>query len=159
MRIDRAGRDDVSALARLKWQDVPADLTAGRSLAPFTEELGAWWDAHRRTHVAFVARLDDDERVVGAAWVALVPRVPRPGAPDRISADLQSVFVMPEYRGRGAGRGLVAAACAHAVSVGAERVTVHSSDAALDLYRGLGFADSPRLRQFLAPTTAAPETA
>lgn len=159
MRIDRAGREDLPALARLKWQDVPADLTAGRSLDMFTAELGDWWQAHAHTHVAFVARTEDDDRVVGAAWVALVPRVPRPGAPDRISADIQSVFVTPEHRRRGAGHGLVAAACAHAVSVGAERVTVHSSEAAVDLYRGLGFADSPRLQQFLAPTTAAPEIA
>lgn len=157
MRIDRAGWDDLAALAALKSADVPADLTAGRSLATFTVELEEWWRAHERTHVAFVARADDD-RVIGAAWVASVPRVPRPGAADRISADVQSVFVLPEYRGRGAGRGLVAAACAHAVSIGAERVTVHSSEAAVGLYRGLGFGDSPRLLQFLAPTTAAPET-
>lgn len=159
MRIDRAGREDLPALAQLKWEDVPADLTAGRSLDTFTSELGDWWRAHERTHVAFVARAEDDDPVVGAAWVALVPRVPRPGAPHRLSADIQSVFVLPEHRGRGAGRGLVAAACAHAVSVGAERITVHSSEAAVGLYQELGFADSPRLRQFLAPTTAAPEGA
>ncbi|WP_101845893.1 GNAT family N-acetyltransferase [Zhihengliuella sp. ISTPL4] len=159
MRIDRAVREDLPALGRLKWQDVPADLTAGRSLDTFIAELGEWWQAHAHTHVAFVARTEDDDRVVGAAWVALVPRVPRPGAPDRISADIQSVFVVPEHRRRGAGRGLVAAACAHAVSVGAERITVHSSEAAVGLYRELGFADSPRLRQFLAPATATPESA
>lgn len=159
MRIDRAGREDLPALAQLKWQDVPRDLTAGRSLDTYIAELGDWWQAHARTHVAFVARAEEDDRIVGAAWVALVPRVPRPGAVDRISADIQSVFVLPEHRGRGAGRGLVAAACAHAVSVGAERITVHSSEAAVGLYQKLGFADSPRLRQFLAPTTAAPESA
>lgn len=151
MRIDRAETADVPGLARLKWQDVPAELTAGRSLDEFAAELGVWWQEHAQTHSAFVARADDGE-LVGAAWVALLPRVPRPGATDRVSADVQSVYVLPEHRGRGTGRALVAAACAHAVSLGAARVTVHSSDEAVSLYRDLGFADSPRLRQFLPPS-------
>lgn len=151
MRIDRADRRDVAGLALLKWQDVPDELTAGRSFDEFTAELAAWWSLHEDTHSAFVARADDGEPV-GVAWVAMLPRVPRPGAADRVSADVQSVFVLPEHRGRGTGRALVAAACAHAVSLGAGRVTVHSSEEAVTLYRGLGFADSPRLLQFLPPT-------
>lgn len=151
MRIDRAGRGDVAGLALLKWRDVPDELTTGRSFDDFAAELAAWWDAHDTTHSAFVARADDRE-LVGVAWVAILPRVPRPGAAHRVSADLQSVFVLPEHRGDGIGTALVAAACAHAVSLGAGRVTVHSSEQAVPLYRGLGFADSPRLLQFLPPT-------
>lgn len=150
MRIDRADAADVAGLASLKWQDVPAELTAGRSLTAFTSDLAEWWRAHAESHAAFVARGDDD-RIVGAAWVALLPRVPRPGATDRLSADIQSVFVLPAHRGAGLGSQLVAAACAHAVSLGATRVTVHSSDPAVSLYGSLGFAASPRLLQFLAP--------
>lgn len=151
MRIDRAGIDDIAELARLKWQDVPAELTSGRSLGDFTGEFAAWWQAHIDTHAAFVAR-EDDGALVGMAWLALVPRVPRPGATDRLSADVQSVFVLPAHRGRGIGSQLVAAASAHAVSLGATRVVVHSSDGAVSLYQRLGFHDSPQLLQFRAPT-------
>lgn len=60
------------------------------------------------------------------AWVALVPRVPRPGATSRLSADIQTVFVMPERRGQGIGSALVEAASEHAMHLGSLRVTVHS---------------------------------
>lgn len=134
----------------LKWRDAPSELTAGRSLDDFTAELAAWWEAHAETHSAFVARTRDGA-IVGAAWVALLPRVPRPGSFDRRSADIQSVFVLPEHRGSGLGEKLVAAACAHGVAVGAGRVTVHSSSGAVSLYRRLGFQESPRLLHFTPP--------
>lgn len=81
------------------------------------------------------------------AWVAIVPRVPRPGATSRLSADVQSVFVMPEYRGRGVGSALVNAAAEHAARFGALRVTVHSGRKAVPVYERLGFQSSRQLLQ------------
>lgn len=81
------------------------------------------------------------------AWVALLPRAPRPGDLSRVSADLQSVFVLPEHRGRGIGSALVRAATAHAQSRGASRVTVDSGPPAVPMYERLGFAPSRQLMQ------------
>jgi GNAT superfamily N-acetyltransferase len=81
------------------------------------------------------------------AWVALVPRVPRPGATSRLSADIQSVFVMPTQRGQGIGSALVEAASEHATHLGSLRVTVHSGRKAVPVYERLGFESSRQLLQ------------
>jgi len=94
----------------------------------------------------FVARLDDME-MAGVAWIALLPRVPRPGSMQRMSADIQSVFVAPQHRGRGIGSELVDAAIEHAWHSGAMRVTVHSSSRAIPMYEQLGFQSSRHLLQ------------
>lgn len=81
------------------------------------------------------------------AWVALVARVPRPGETRRISADIQTVYVEPDYRGRGVGSALASAAVEHGEQAGAARVTVHSSRRAVPMYERIGFAASSRLLQ------------
>jgi GNAT superfamily N-acetyltransferase len=146
MRISRANADDVAALAQLLWLDTHDEEPAQLSVDAFAAELAQWWAAHQDSHFAFVARLLRPE-IVGMAWVALVPRVPRPGATSRLSADIQSVFVMPEQRGQGIGSALVEAASKHATQLGSLRVTVHSGRRAVRVYERLGFESSRQLLQ------------
>ncbi|WP_446216267.1 GNAT family N-acetyltransferase [Micromonospora sp. IBHARD004] len=146
MRISQANADDVADLARLLWLDTPNEAPAQLSVDAFAPELAQWWAAHQDSHLAFVARLVRPE-IVGMAWVALVPRVPRPGATSRLSADIQSVFVMPNQRGQGIGSALVGAASEHATRLGSLRVTVHSGRKAVPVYERLGFASSRQLLQ------------
>jgi GNAT superfamily N-acetyltransferase len=144
--IHLAGRGDVGELARLLWLHASRVEQAQQSVDAFATDLDAWWTGHRCSYVAFLARLAPSE-VVGMAWLALVPRVPRPGVTSRRSADIQSVFVMPEQRGRGIGSALVQAATEHAAQVGAGRVTVNSGRRAVPLYERLGFKSSGQLLQ------------
>jgi GNAT superfamily N-acetyltransferase len=65
----------------------------------------------------------------------------------RLSADIQSVFVLERERGRGIGSMLVSAATEHARSLGAGTVTVQSGRRAVPVYERLGFASSPQLLQ------------
>ncbi|MBQ1044715.1 GNAT family N-acetyltransferase [Micromonospora sp. C72] len=147
MRISQAGADDVPELARLLlWLDSLHEAPAQPSIDAFTAELARWWEAHQDSHLAFVARLRRPE-IVGMAWVALVPRVPRPGATRRLSADIQSVFVLPDQRGRGIGSALVEAAAGRATHLGSLRVTVHSGRRAVPVYERLGFESSRQLLQ------------
>lgn len=122
----------MAQLAHLLWLHAAPDEQAQQSVASFATDLDLWWADHEHSHVAFVARLTESEsEVVGMAWVALVPRVPRPGVAGRRSGDLQSVFVVPAHRGRGIGSALVQAATEHAAGLGAGRVTVHSGRSAV----------------------------
>ena len=146
MRISQADADDVADLARLLWLDTRDEEPAQRDVDAFAAELAQWWAVHRDSHLAFVARLLRPG-IVGMAWVALVPRVPRPGATSRLSADIQSVYVMPQQRGQGIGSALVAAASEQAARLGSLRVTVHSGRKAVPVYERLGFESSRQLLQ------------
>ncbi|GAA1940804.1 GNAT family N-acetyltransferase [Kitasatospora viridis] len=144
--ISQAGPDDVAELARLLWLDTHHEEPGGPAVDAFAAQLAQWWDTRRDSHLAYVARLHEPQ-IVGMAWVALVPRVPRPGATNRLAGDIQSVFVLPEHRGRGIGSALVDAASQHATRLGSLRVTVHSGRRAVPVYERLGFEASRRLLQ------------
>ncbi|MFG2105381.1 GNAT family N-acetyltransferase [Micromonospora chersina] len=155
MRISQANADDVADLARLLWLDTRNDEPGQLSIDAFAVELAEWWAARQDSHLAFVARLLRPE-IVGMAWVALVPRVPRPGATSRLSADIQSVFVKPSQRGRGIGSALVEAASQHATHLGALHVTVRSGRKAVPVYERLGFESSRQLLQRSPDQAASP---
>jgi GNAT superfamily N-acetyltransferase len=139
-----AGEEDLTHLARLLWLHAAPEERVRQSVESFAVDLAAWWAEHDDSHLAFVARLAEAE-VVGMAWLAFVPRVPRPGTTSRRSADIQSVFVVPEQRGKRIGSALVQAASAHALRQGADHVTVHSGRKAVPVYERLGFASSREL--------------
>lgn len=143
-----AGEEDVHELAQLLWVHASPDEQEQQTVESFAVDLARWWDEHRETHFPFVAR--DGGNIVGMAWVALVPRVPRPGVTARLSADIQSVFVYADERGKGLGSGLVLAAVEHASRLGARRITVHSGRRAVAVYDRLGFASSRQLLQLPA---------
>ncbi len=151
VKICVAERGDLPRLAHLLWLHAAPEEQARRSIESFALDLDAWWADHEDSHLAFVARLGDCEpEVVGMAWLAFVARVPRPGDTTRRSADVQSVFVLPEQRGRRIGSALVRAATEHALHLGARRVTVQSSRRAVPVYERLGFASSRELLQMPA---------
>jgi GNAT superfamily N-acetyltransferase len=148
--ISQADADDIADLAVLLWRDTLHEEPSGQSVEAFAEDLAQWWSAHQHSHLAFVARLPSS-KIVGMAWVALLPRVPRPGATNRLSADIQSVFVMPEHRRQGIGSALVEAATEHATRLGSLRVTVQSGRKAVPIYERLGFESTRQLLQRTAP--------
>lgn len=146
MEIRQAEAGDVAGLARLLQANTDGAHPAQEPDDTFADALARWWEAQQGSHVAYVARVEGPE-LVGMAWVALVPRVPRPANLSRLSADIQTVFVLPPHRGRGIGSALVAAATEHALSLGALHVTVHSGRRAVPVYERLDFASSPQLLQ------------
>lgn len=143
MRISQGGLADVGEVARLLWLMADDGERSRTTDDDFTADLSRWWAAHQDSHAVFLARLADE--TVGMAWVALLPRVPRPGLMGRTSADIQSVFVMPQHRGRGIGSAVVNAAFDYAIGHGGVRVTVHSGSGSVPLYERLGFESSRQL--------------
>jgi GNAT superfamily N-acetyltransferase len=74
----------------------------------------------------------------------MAERVPSPERQSRRwCGDVQSVYVVPEFRRRGVGRALLQAVLEEARRLGLEHVTVHSNDQATPLYHWVGFGHDP----------------
>jgi GNAT superfamily N-acetyltransferase len=136
---DRALASDL-ILAHLSWIAVHGlDLWhAQGSLQEELGDLGAWY---RLPHGALLlASLHG--RVVGVVGVHVLPG-------DWDVAELKRLYVQPEARGSGVGEALVRAAISAAGALGCRTIWLESKpglmDAAIALYRRLGFRDSDRV--------------
>jgi len=75
----------------------------------------------------------------------------------RIAADEAEILTLgvpPEHRGRGSGKALVVAAAAEATKAGARAMFLEVGEAnvpALSLYKGLGFSEAGRRRNYYGP--------
>lgn len=137
-----AAPPDVVGLVELKTQWAGRPAEAGES-----EQLRSALDEWLRRSDVACAVAEHGGHLVGMAWMVVFERVPDLGDVNRHSADVQSVFVLPSYRGRGVGAELVRSLCDAADRRAIPRVMVHSSTRAIDLYRRAGFARSPTLLQ------------
>lgn len=141
MDVRVAGPDDAAALARLRvrWGEEWGAADDGSFATLFAE----WVRDNAATHTAFVAVHDGE--VVGMAWLARYRRPPSPERGVRVHGDVQSVYVLPAFRGAGTGTLLVSAVIDEGRRLGLHRLTVQSSERAAALYQRAGFAPSERL--------------
>lgn len=139
--IRRAGLDDASALARLRWLWRTTERGEhGLSQPDFESEFITWWASRQGGHTAYIAEADGG--AVGMAWLAVFDRIPQPRQLERLAGNVQSVFVLEEFRNRGVGQALVEAVIAEATSRGLGYLIVHPSERAFPLYRRFGFAET-----------------
>jgi GNAT superfamily N-acetyltransferase len=96
------------------------------------------WATSHPEHHCVVAR-EGAGRVVGMAWLAVLPRVPGPISFDRAGGDIQSVYVSPDNRNEGIGAAMIQRIVELAGQLGLMRVTVHSSGRAIPVYGRAGF--------------------
>lgn len=142
--IRPAGPDDLEAVAGLRWQWVLENGdTPVTTREEFVRRFLAWAAENAGSHRCMV--LVRAGEIIGMAWLAVLQRVPSPGALDRASGDLQCVYVIPGARDGGLGGRLLDAVLLRARDLGLERVTVHSSPRAIPAYARRGFEPSPRL--------------
>ncbi len=130
---------DIPGIAGFRW-DEDSDDASGRDA--FVADFVAWVAAHPEFHCVVAL---DDRRVVGAAWLVVQPRVPGVHAFDRAGGDIQSVFVLPEYRGKGIGARMLVVIAELTASLGLARVTVHASTRAIPFYQRAGYDVTPKL--------------
>lgn len=137
---------ELAAVAGLRWRWMQElHGTPNTTLEEFVPRFVAWARESESSHRCMV--LVRRDAVIGMAWLAITQRVPLPRAFERMSGDVQCVYVAPDERDRGLGGELIEAVLAWASELGLERVTVHSSDRAVSAYSRHGFAVSPRLLQ------------
>lgn len=88
------------------------------------------------------------ERIMGSAGCHLRPEVyPTVVRPSHRNAGyIWQVYVLPEFRGKGAGRALTSACVDYFRTVGCTVATLHYSEAGEQLYRSMGFEQGNELR-------------
>ncbi len=140
--------EDMAAVADLRWRwsVEEGDATPAATPEAYRAAMTAFAEEHpRRTGARWPSATGG---VLGMAWLALVARPPTPDRPsDRLTADVQTVYVHPELRGQGVAKRLVSALLDLADDLGVERTSVHSSVDGETLYRRLGFGDARLLLQ------------
>lgn len=144
MLIRDATPDDASAIAslRLAWADERGDTT--EAAKTYAAGLATWIESHAETVVGKLAQRDDGH-VVAMGWLAVVDRVPVPTRHDRKTGDIQSVFVLPEYRRTGIASDLLDALVEEARSRGLSKIVLQSSTAGAKFYRRIGWNNSELL--------------
>lgn len=149
-----ASDNEFADAARLRWQWAVQEngRTPATSREEFIRAFVSWAREHASSHRWIIAGRGNE--MIGMACLAIVPRVPSPQSPRRVSGDLQSVYVVPGGRSAGLGGQIIAAILSLADDLGLERVTVHSSPRAVSAYSRTGFAVSPFLLQSEAPFRA-----
>jgi GNAT superfamily N-acetyltransferase len=136
--------DELATVAELRWQWIlENEGTPVITRGDFVRHFVKWARQNTSTHQCMVMVRGD--AIIGMAWLAIVPRVPSPRAPERASGDVQCVYVVPHARNTGLGGRIIGAVLELAAELGLERVTVHSSARAITAYTRHGFAASPRL--------------
>lgn len=80
-----------------------------------------------------------DRAVAGCCALILFDRPPSYGNPAGLTAYLLNVYTVPAYRRRGIASRLIEEALRHAKSIGAGRVSLHTSSAGRAVYERLGF--------------------
>ncbi|NLE98219.1 MAG: GNAT family N-acetyltransferase [Propionibacterium sp.] len=143
--VRRARDEELERVVRLRWNWTVVDRqqTPEMDEATFVDGAAAWARDRSATHIPFAAVTAKGD-VVGMAWLAKAERVASTKGFDRWSGDLQSCYVMPEYRNRGIGGRLVRAVLDAATEMGAEHVTVHTTAGSPAMYTRNGFRQNPR---------------
>jgi GNAT superfamily N-acetyltransferase len=144
VEVRAAGEGDLGDLAAMRWEwhlERGREATGERS--EFESAYAAWWSQRSDRFRAVIAR--DGADPVGMGVLALVDRVPKPGALDRQHGDIQSMYVAPAYRDRGVGSQIVAVLLDLARDAGCVRVEVHSGRRAVPFYERAGFEHDRQL--------------
>lgn len=127
-----AGRDDDSALARLRsvWTGVEGD-------SAFEERFSEWLSAEGERRSTWLAWVGADP--IGMASLFEYRRMPRPRRPDSRWGYLSNMFVRDEFRNRGVGSALLAAIITTAEERAYARLVLSPSERAIRFYERAGF--------------------
>ena len=141
MTVRRARIEDVSALARLRYEFRVRRANAVEAEADFIPRCTEWMRA----------RLPDENRwrawvlaaggeLVGAIWLEIIDKLPNPGVELERHAYVTSFFVRPEYRRQGEGSRMLAAVLEQCAALDVDTIFLWPSEESRPLYARHGFS-------------------
>jgi GNAT superfamily N-acetyltransferase len=140
--IRQASLDDVPELAELRRSFTSEDPPTGKPRADFDDAFRAVVGEGLRVGSWVVWVAESEGEIVAHAFVAVVPKVPRPVETPRRIGYLTNVYTHPDHRGHGLGEMLLAATTDWARQQGIELLIVWPSERSISLYRRHGFVSS-----------------
>lgn len=146
-QVRNAGREDVHALAQLRWNMHTEEEAATEKHAEFLARFRRFADGALDSGSWRIWVAEVDGHVVANLWLQIVARVPRPtNRPPSALGYLTNVYVQPPFRNAGLGSQMlreVANWCrAQPIAV----VVVWPSERSFDYYRREGFEASDSLQ-------------
>jgi L-amino acid N-acyltransferase YncA len=140
--IVRAARpEDAAAVAAIYGHHVLHSLATFEEIPPSDAEMAARIAAVRTHGLPYLVAEEAGERVVGFAYASTF----RPRAAYRYTAE-DSVYIDPDYIGRGVGRALLSEVIAACEALGLRQLMAVIGDsgnaASIGLHRALGFAET-----------------
>jgi GNAT superfamily N-acetyltransferase len=160
-RIRPCNQDDAATIAHHRVEmfremgEVPTEDLARELLEKSSTALAA--ALADKTYVGWFA-VSPAADVVAGVGAHIKPQLPRM-AHTRTRVEVApvplvvNVYTEPEWRGQGVARALMGVLMDWAVSVGADRIVLHASDAGRPLYTDLGFKQTNEMRWFPPETT------
>jgi GNAT superfamily N-acetyltransferase len=151
VRIREAGDDDQELVTRMRV----AFLTDESGADAISEALAAETRAFLQLeHAAGRLRSwlaeDDDGACVGIVTLLLHAVPPNPKVASSVEGYVVNMYVTPDRRSQGVGRGLLDAVLASGREQGLRRIVLHATDAGRPLYESAGFTtDDTWLKLFL----------
>jgi ribosomal protein S18 acetylase RimI-like enzyme len=142
IEIRLATSDDVQQLISLRRQFTYED-ESGEERAGYEDECRSFLEEALATGQWRLWLACVGPQIVSHLFVAFIDKVPRPTRENRKIAYLTNMYTVPDYRNRGLGGRLLAAAQKDAANGGVELMIVWPSDASVGFYRSFGF-DSER---------------
>jgi ribosomal protein S18 acetylase RimI-like enzyme len=143
--IKKAGLSDLDLL--MEWR-----MRVIREVFAIEEDadLSAIWKSNKayykkhladNTHTACFAVDQKSGTIVGCGAVCYQEEMPSPDNPTGTNAYLMNIYALPEVRGAGIGKRMIAFLIADARKRGAEKIYLESTEAAKKLYYKIGFGD------------------
>jgi GNAT superfamily N-acetyltransferase len=149
--VRRATVSDVSELAELRREFTYEDPPPGGSRPDFEEAFAASIQSgiSDGSWVVWVAEAEGE--LVAHAFVAVVPKVPRPVESAASIGYLTNVYTRPGWRSRGVGGRILEAVTSWAQKAGLELLIVWPSDDSVAFYRRHGFGSDEQPLVWMNP--------
>lgn len=137
--VRRAGVDDARALAVLRYEFRLEVAEPVEERAAFLRRCEEWMarelaGEHWRCWVAVA-----DGKTVGGVWIYRLEKLPNPGGNPEAHAYLSNFFILPAFRGRGAGGAMLDAALAWCEQARIDSVFLWPTQRSKPLYMRHGF--------------------